>query len=93
MKQSCAIQRSGYNLSPLGTTVALAMLDFWVTFKCPGCFMTMILDIDDPDFLSCRHFCIKQQVFYNLELVALLLPNTVIYLINEIPSYLIVVGR
>ena len=55
--------------------------------------MTMILDIDDPDFLSCRHFSIEQQVFYNLELAALLLLNTNIYVINEIPSYLIVVGR
>ena len=44
----------------------------------------MILDIDDPDFLSCRHFSIGQQLFYNLELDALLLLNTIIYLINEI---------
>jgi len=25
--------------------------------------MTMLLDIDDPDFLSCRHFSTGQQVF------------------------------
>jgi len=53
----------------------------------------MVLDIGDPDFLSCRHFSTGQQVFYNLELAALLLLNTNIYLINEIPSYLIVVRR
>jgi len=55
--------------------------------------MTMILDIDDPDFLSYRHFSIGQQVFYNLELAVLLLLNTNIYLINEIQSNLIVVKR
>jgi len=51
----------------------------------------MILDIDDPDFQSCLHFSIGQQIFYNLELANLLLLNTNIYLINEIPFYLIVV--
>jgi len=52
----------------------------------------MILDIDDPDFLSVdRHFSVEQQVFCNLELAALLLLNTNIHLINEIPSYLTVV--
>jgi len=51
------------------------------------------LDIDDPDFLSCRHFSIEQQVFYNLELAASLLLNTNIYRINEMLSYLIVVRR
>jgi hypothetical protein len=63
--------------------------------------MTMIFDIDYPDFLSCRHFPTEQEVFYNLQLAALLLLNTNIYiyiyiymyLTNEIPSYLIVVRR
>ena len=40
-------------------------------WQCPGCFMTLILDIDVLDFLSCRHFSIGQQVFYNLELASL----------------------
>jgi len=53
--------------------------------------MTMILDTDDPDFLSCRHFSSGQQLFYNLELADLLLLNTILYLINEIPFYLIVI--
>jgi hypothetical protein len=53
----------------------------------------MILDIDDPDFLSCRHFSIEQQVSCNLEIAALPLLNTIIYLINEVPSYLIVLRR
>jgi hypothetical protein len=39
-------------LSPLDATIASAKLDFQVTVKCPGCFMKMILDIDDPT--SCR---------------------------------------
>jgi len=55
--------------------------------------MTMVLDFEDPDFLSCRHFSSEQQVFYTLELAVLLLLNTNICLINEIPSYLIVVRR
>jgi len=45
--------------------------------------MTVVLDIDDPGFLSCRHFSSGQQVFYNLEFAALQLLNTNIYLINE----------
>jgi len=53
--------------------------------------MTMGLDIDDPNFLSCRHSSTGQQIFYNLELAALLLQNTNIYLIIEIPSHLILV--
>ena len=28
--------------------------------------MTKVLDIDDPDFLSCRHFSTGQEVFYIL---------------------------
>ena len=40
-------------------------------------------------FLSCRRFCTEQQVSYALELATLLLlNNTNIYLINEMPSYL-----
>jgi len=42
--------------------------------------MTLILDIDDPDFLLCRHFSTGQHVFYNLELAATLLLNTNMYL-------------
>jgi len=38
--------------------------------------MTMILDIDDPDFMSCRNFSSGQQVFYNLKFAALQLLNT-----------------
>jgi len=34
--------------------------------------MTVVLDIDDPDFLSCPHFSSGQQVFCNLEFAALL---------------------
>ena len=50
--------------------------------------MTLILDIDDPDYyLQSRHFFIEQEVFYILERAALL-NDTNIYLINEIPSYL-----
>jgi hypothetical protein len=51
--------------------------------------MTMVLDIDDPDFVSCRHSSTGQPEFCNLELAALLLLNTIMYLISEIPSYLI----
>ena len=43
----------------------------------------IIFDIDDPDFLSSRLFSISQQVLYNLELAALLLLNTNIYLIMK----------
>jgi len=49
--------------------------------------------IDDPGSLTCRHFCIQQQVFYDLEIAVLLLLNTNIWLINEIPSYLIASRR
>jgi hypothetical protein len=55
--------------------------------------MKLIFDIGDPDFLSCRHFSVRQQVFCSLELAALLLLNTNMYRINEIPSYLIVIKR
>ena len=37
--------------------------------------MTKVLDIEDPDFLSRRHFSMEQKVFCNLELAALLLLN------------------
>jgi hypothetical protein len=47
--------------------------------------MKMILDIDDPDFLSRRHPSVRQQVFSNLVLAALLLLNTNAHIINEIP--------
>ena len=92
-KQSRAIQRSGYNFESNAYDSCVSQAGLLGDIECPGCFMAMILDIDDPDLLSCRHFSIGQQVFYNLEIAALLLLNTNIYLIKEIPSYLIVVRR
>ena len=78
-------------MSPMGTTIASAKLDFRVSVS--WLLYDIICDIDDPDFLSSRHFSVRQKVFYNLELAALLLLNTNINLINKILSYLIVVRR
>jgi hypothetical protein len=55
--------------------------------------MTIVLDIDDPEFLSRGHHSSGQKVFYTLEFSALQLLNTNMYVINGIPSYLIVVRR
>ena len=85
MKQSRAIQRSEY-FDSTGYDNCVSQAGLLGDVQCPGCFTTIIFDIDDPDFLSCRHFSIGQQLFYNLELAALLLPNTNTYLINEIPD-------
>jgi hypothetical protein len=69
-------------MSPLGTKVASTKLDILDDIWWRGCFLTLILDIDDADyFLQSRHFSIEQEVFYILELGALLI-DTNIYIIN-----------
>jgi len=53
-------------------------------------------DIDDPDFLSCRHFSIGQQVFFNLDFLlhlltpwcrALLEKLTGLQLVKKFPAF------
>jgi len=65
-------REQGTILSPLGTTVTSAKLDFWVSVS------WLLFDNGTwhgwPD--SCRHFSSGQQVFYNLEFAALQLLNT-----------------
>ena len=62
----------GTILRSLDKTIASDELDFWVTFGVLVA-LTLLFDIDDPYFLSCRHFSIEQQVFCILEIAALLL--------------------
>jgi hypothetical protein len=74
----------GTILRPLDMTISSARLDFRVTVSWLLC--DIIRDIDDPDFLSSRHFSVRQQVFYNLELAALLVLNTSIHLMKYYPT-------
>jgi hypothetical protein len=87
MKQPRALKGSGYNCASTGYNDFVSQIGLLGDLMCPGCFMTLIPDVDDPDFLSCRHFPIEQQVFYILDPAAfLLLNNTSLYLVNEILS-------
>ena len=68
--------KSGYNFESTGYDSCVSQAGLLGDNQCPGCFMTVILNIDHPDFLSCRHFSVGQQVSYNSEIAALVFMNT-----------------
>ena len=70
MRQSRAIQRSEYNFESSGVTIASATLGLLDDSYRSWLLYDNVFDSFDPNFLSCRHFSIGQQVFYNLGLAA-----------------------